>query len=92
MGPGVSFGELGVMRNVPRSATVVVKESGTLGYLQADDFVRILKPEEQKKIDKKMSFFQEHLLYGLDYNDQVKISYAFTKRVVPKGTKLFEQG
>ena len=33
MASGVSFGELGVMRNVPRSATVVVKESGTLGML-----------------------------------------------------------
>ena len=39
-----------------------------------------------------MNFFQEHLLYGLDYNDQVKISYAFNKKVVPKGTKLFEEG
>lgn len=43
---GASFGELGVMRNVPRAATVVAKETSLFGTLESEDFVKIMKPEE----------------------------------------------
>lgn len=31
-------------------------------------------------------------MYDLDYNEQVKISYAFNKKTASKGTRLFEEG
>lgn len=42
---GASFGELGVMRNVQRAATVISTKRTLLGVLEAEDFVKILKPE-----------------------------------------------
>jgi hypothetical protein len=44
------------------------------------------------KIEKKIEFFKQNSLFDLNYNDQVKISYAFKKKVVSKGAVLFQQG
>lgn len=42
MGPDEVFGELGLMRNAPRSATVTAASDGKLLALERDDFLALL--------------------------------------------------
>ena len=89
---GDTFGELGIMRMIPRSATAVCAVDCVFGLLNAKDFRKILNNEQKQKIEKRMTFFKKNLLFDLDYNDQVKISYFFTKKIKKKGQLVFEQG
>jgi CRP-like cAMP-binding protein len=91
-GPGASFGELGVLRSVPRAATAVANSVTVAAILDSDNFRKILHQEQWIKIERKMRFFKESMLHDLDYNNQVKIAYYFTKRKYTKGDIIFKQG
>lgn len=91
-GSGASFGELGVLRSVPRAATAIANSFTVTAILDSDNFRKILHQEQWIKIERKMRFFKESMLHDLDYNNQVKIAYYFTKKKYKKGDVIFKQG
>ena len=54
---GMSFGELALINNKPRSATIICNENCDFAILEKKDFQKILKNEEERKLAEEMSFF-----------------------------------
>ena len=40
---GLMFGELGILRNKPRAASIVVKSPTHLAVMEKEDYIKILK-------------------------------------------------
>eukprot|EP00033_Pygsuia_biforma_P003655 GCRY01004001.1.p1 GENE.GCRY01004001.1~~GCRY01004001.1.p1 ORF type:complete len:503 (+),score=135.61 GCRY01004001.1:205-1713(+) len=58
LGPGQSFGELALVRNAPRAASVVAVETGELMRVVKDDFDRVLKSAHQHELTSNYAFLR----------------------------------
>jgi CRP-like cAMP-binding protein len=54
---GMMFGELGILMNKPRSATLVAKTSTHVAILKSEDYKLILKEAEMQKMEQRILFF-----------------------------------
>ena len=54
---GASFGELALLSHKPRAATIICKENCEFAVLEKEDFLKILKISEEKKLFEEMAFF-----------------------------------
>jgi hypothetical protein len=77
---GQAFGELGVMHNKPRVATVVAVKRCTFGVLMADDFRSTLQPSILNEADKKVRYFKYLLDQSCHFDEIWRLS-AFFYRV-----------
>jgi len=50
-GPGESFGELALLYNAPRAATIIAKSDSVLFSLDRETFNHIVKDASQRKRD-----------------------------------------
>lgn len=58
MNAGEAFGELALLNNKPRLASIISHDNGTiLAVLNKKDFVEILKEKEEAKLLAEMGFF-----------------------------------
>jgi CRP-like cAMP-binding protein len=79
---GATFGELALLTGQPRSAAVQCTENSWIAKLSRDDFLRILKDHEEKKLTELVAFlkslkpFQKWTKYSL-----VKLAYLFETRL-----------
>lgn len=92
--PGGSFGELALMYNAPRAATVVSAEAGcTLWALDRITFRRILMDSTFQRRRLYESFLEEvPLLASLTKYERSKIADALETSKYPAGTAIIKEG
>lgn len=94
IGPGGSFGELALMYNAPRAATVVSKEGkSTLWQLDRVTFRRILMDSAFQRRRMYESFLEEvPLLASLKPYERSKIADALDTQKFPPGSSIIKEG
>ncbi|KAK4539205.1 hypothetical protein LTR36_000888 [Oleoguttula mirabilis] len=92
-GPGSSFGELALMYNAPRAATVVSTAPATLWQLDRVTFRRILMDSAFQRRRMYESFLEEvPLLSGLTPYERSKIADALETTKYPANTAIIKEG
>jgi len=92
-GPGGSFGELALMYNAPRAATVVSTEKSTLWGLDRITFRRILMDSAFQRRRMYESFLEEvPLLSSLKPYERAKIADALDTIKFPAGATIITEG
>ncbi|KAF2871521.1 camp-dependent protein kinase A regulatory subunit [Massariosphaeria phaeospora] len=93
VGPGGSFGELALMYNAPRAATVVSTQQSTLWALDRVTFRRILMESAFDRRRMYEGFLEEvSLLSSLTPYERSKIADALETKKYPPGTTIIREG
>lgn len=93
MGPGESFGELALINNKPRAATVLATTNVTLAVLSKKSFKALIEKFSERKLNEKLNFFQSHPMFDkCSKVSLMKISFYFKLVKVAKGQFLFKSG
>lgn len=93
VGSGGSFGELALMYNAPRAATVMSTEPSTLWALDRVTFRRILMDSAFQRRRMYEGFLEEvPLLASLTPYERSKIADALETRRFPAGTTIIKEG
>lgn len=92
-GPGSSFGELALMYNAPRAATVISSEPSTLWALDRVTFRRILMDSAFQRRRMYENFLEEvPLLASLTPYERSKIADALDTKKFPPGSTVIREG
>ncbi len=92
-GPGTSFGELALMYNAPRAATVVSTEPSVLWQLDRVTFRRILMDSAFQRRRMYESFLEEVPLFSsLSNYERSKIADALETTKYPAQTPIIREG
>ncbi|KAL6707270.1 hypothetical protein ACN47E_004258 [Coniothyrium glycines] len=93
VGPGGSFGELALMYNAPRAATVISTETSTLWALDRVTFRRILMDSAFQRRRMYEGFLEEvPLLSTLTPYERSKIADALETKKYPPGSTIIREG
>jgi cAMP-dependent protein kinase regulator len=93
VGTGGSFGELALMYNAPRAATVASNEQSTLWALDRVTFRRILMDSAFQRRRMYEGFLEEvPLLSSLTSYERSKIADALETKKYPAGTTIIKEG
>jgi cAMP-dependent protein kinase regulator len=92
--PGESFGELALLYNAPRAATIVcTSPQCELWSLERGTFNHIIKTAVQKKREKYDTFMEKvEILKCMDKNENSKIADAFKEEWFEDGDMIIRQG
>jgi len=90
---GEAFGELALLNNKPRLASIIAHENLVVAVLEKKDFMLILKEKEEQKLLKEMGFFARLPFFeGWNFN-LVKLLYLNVFRVkYHKKDFVFQEG
>ncbi|KAE8174817.1 camp-dependent protein kinase regulatory subunit [Yarrowia lipolytica] len=92
-GPGSSFGELALMYNAPRAATVVATQPCVLWSLDRVTFRKILLDGTHQRRSMYDGFLKEvPILSDLGSYERNKLADALTSQVVEPGTAVITEG
>jgi cAMP-dependent protein kinase regulator len=90
---GDAFGELALLYNAPRAASVQAKDRCVCWKLDRETFNHIVKAAAEKKRSKYMDFFKEvPLLNAVDAYGRSQVADALKPKEVTKGTEIIKQG
>ena len=90
---GSSFGELALLSNKPRAATIICREECDFAVLEKEDFRKILKYSEEKKLLEEMNFFASLTMFRNWNFNLVKMLYVNTQtRVCGLREIVYEEG
>lgn len=92
--PGESFGELALLYNAPRAATIVVKSDEVqLWSLDRNTFNHIIKSAVQQKREKYDQFLdQVEILKCMEKYERTKLADAFKEQWYEKGDYIIKEG
>jgi CRP-like cAMP-binding protein len=92
-GVGSSFGELGILNNKPRGATVIAKTKVVCIFILSQDYQKILASVEKANQEKKIEFIHRQVL-GNSVSQTLAsyIAWTFTEVTLPKGSRVYEIG
>jgi len=92
-GPGDVFGELALLYNCPRAASVAAKENGVLWQLDRDTFNHIVKEAAQKKRTRYDTFLAKvPLLSNMDAYERSQLADALKIQHFADGATIVSQG
>merc|ERR1719174_2258393 len=90
---GDAFGELALLYNAPRAASVQAKDRCVCWKLDRETFNHIVKDAAAKKRDRYMDFFKEvPLLNAVDAYGRSQVADALKTKEVKKDTEIIAQG
>jgi cAMP-dependent protein kinase regulator len=91
--PGESFGELALLYNAPRAASIIAKTKCDLWVLDRETFNNIVKDAAQKKREKYESFLKKvDILSTIDSYELTQICDAVKSGVYMKGDYIIREG
>ena len=91
--PGESFGELALLYNAPRAATIKAKTNCILWVLDRETFNNIVKDAAQKKREKYENFLKKvDILSTIDSYELTQICDALKNEVYNKGDFIIREG
>ena len=91
--PGESFGELALLYNSPRAATIKAKTNCILWVLDRETFNNIVKDSAQKKREKYENFLKNvDILSTIDSYELTQICDALKSEVYNKGDLIIREG
>eukprot|EP00347_Sterkiella_histriomuscorum_P002262 403368839 len=91
--PGESFGELALLYNCPRAATIKADGDAILWSLDRNTFNHIVKDAASKKRDKYEKFLESvKLLQGMDSYERFKLADAFKEHLYKAGEYIIKEG
>lgn len=91
--PGDTFGELALISDKPRAATVVAKSRVILGVLSKDVFQNLLRKYSEKSLFEKIDFLQSLPLFKTRTRTHLlKISYYFSLRKYSWNQMIYKEG
>ena len=90
---GSMFGELALIYNQPRLATIISLCDADMATMDRRNFQRILGALSRQEDQKKIEFIEKEILKEKDYSSLAHtIGINFVKRTVQKNKTLFTQG
>lgn len=90
---GEVFGELALLYNAPRAATIRAESDGSLWVLDRETFNNIVKEASQKKRQQYEDFLQTvPILSNMDHYERSKITDAVKDKKVKKNDVVIKQG
>ena len=91
--PGDAFGELALLYNAPRAATITAIEACLLWKLDRDTFNHIVKDSAQKKREKYEQFLEKVQIFAtMEPYERSKLADAFTERRYKEGEYIIREG
>lgn len=91
--PGESFGELALLYNAPRAASITSKSDSTCFVLDRDTFNNIVKDAAAKKRELYENFLQSvELLKDMDSYERSKIGDAIKSVTYKAGSLVVKEG
>jgi len=91
--PGEGFGELALLYNAPRAATITAKVPSIVWKLDRDTFNNIVKDAAQRKREKYDAFLQSvPILQSMDPYERSKLGDAVREERFAKGAYVITQG
>lgn len=91
--PGEAFGELALLYNAPRAATITAKTDALCWELDRATFNAIVKESAQKKRDKYEDFLSTvELLSSMDDYERSKIADVIQERNFEAGAEVLKEG
>ena len=93
-GPGETFGELALLYNAPRAATITVdSEKAMLWSLDRLTFSCIIKLAVQKRRQRYQNFLEKvEILNQLERHERSRIADAFTEQWFKLGDTIINEG
>ena len=90
---GDVFGELALLYNAPRAATIKAEEESMLWVLDRQTFNHIVKDAAQKKREKYEKFLSTvPILQNMDHYERSKLADAIKEKKFAAGTQIIKQG
>lgn len=93
MTAGESFGELALLENRPRAATILCKEDCDFAILEKEQFNEILKENERKKLFLQIDFFAKMKMFeAWSYNAIKRLYLVCDQKRYCKGDLVYGEG
>ena len=90
---GQSFGELALLNNSKRAATVVAIEDCDFGVLSKENFEKVVGQMLRKKFEKKVEFLNKFsFLSGMTRIKKEKLWFSMKKQIFNIGQKVMIEG
>lgn len=91
--PGEAFGELALLYNAPRAATITCKTDSQLWALDRKTFGHIVKDAAQRKRDKYEEFLSKvPILQSMESYERSKLADAIKDNWYKKGDLIIQEG
>ena len=93
MRAGSSFGELALINNQPRAASILCREPTHFAVLERDEYKRILGRIDDAKLEAKVQLLQKHPAFNTWTKSALqKISYFFNEHTYKRKQVIFRAG
>ena len=92
LGEGFAFGELALLNNQPRSATITASSDVTLAVLLKKDYTRLVAAHTEKLLNDKVDFLRKLPIFRNWSKLSIsKLSFAFQRQTCQKGQVIYSE-